>query len=156
MPSHERQVRIRALIPDQIPRPLLLEMRIQHPNHALHLIDVALHSGGDLFGVVALEPHALAVVGALAGDLEVQPLVAEVFFGGGGVADRVVLVVGFDEVLVDGTGFPEGDVGVRVGDGWDAAVGAYFRDVGGLDVRIRCVGHVGVGRMLWMAEREGP
>jgi hypothetical protein len=106
--------------------------------------------------VVALEPRALAVVGALAGDLEVQPLVAEVFFGGGGVADGLVPVVGFDEVLVDGTRFPEGDVGVRVGDGGDAAVGTYFGDVGGLDVRVRCVSRVGFGGMLWMAEREGP
>jgi hypothetical protein len=96
MPRHERQVRVSALIPDQIPGPLLLEMRIQHPDHPLHLLDVAVHSGGNLLGVVSLEPDALAVVGALAGDLEVQPLVAEVFFGGGGVADGLVLVVGFD------------------------------------------------------------
>ena len=78
------------------------------------------------------KPRQLAVVGPLAGDLEVQPLVAEVLFGGGGVADGLVLVVGFAEVLVDSAAFPKGEVMVGVGDGGDAAIRVDFRGEGGL------------------------
>jgi len=54
----------------------------------------------------------------------VQPGLGEEFVGGGGVGKGIGGVVGGEEVLDDGAGFPEGDVGVVwVGDGGDAAVG---------------------------------
>jgi hypothetical protein len=54
----------------------------------------------------------------------VQPGLGEEFVGGGGVGEGMGGVVGGEEVLDDGAGFPEGDVGVvGVGNGGDAAVG---------------------------------
>jgi hypothetical protein len=54
----------------------------------------------------------------------VQPGLGEEFVGGGGVGEGIGGVVGGEEVLDDGAGFPEGDVGVvGVGNGGDAAVG---------------------------------
>jgi hypothetical protein len=43
------------------------------------------------------------------------------------------LVVCFDQILRDGAGFPEGDVGVWVDDGGHTAVGVDFRVVGRLE-----------------------
>jgi hypothetical protein len=55
----------------------------------------------------------------------VQPGLGEEFVGGGGIGEGIGGVVGGEEVLDDGAGFPEGDVvgAVWVGDGGDAAVG---------------------------------
>jgi hypothetical protein len=54
----------------------------------------------------------------------VQPGLSEEFIGGRGVGEGVGGVVGCEQVLDDGAGFPEGDVVVVwVGDGGDAAVG---------------------------------
>jgi hypothetical protein len=54
----------------------------------------------------------------------VQPGLSEEFVGGGGVGEGVGGVVGREQVLDDGAGFPEGDVVVVwVRDGRDAAVG---------------------------------
>lgn len=132
MPCHERQVGIRAFVADQVPGALLLELRVQHADDALNLLDVSVYGGGELLRVEVLEPGALAVVGSLAGDLEVEPLVAEVLLREAGVADGLALVVGLDQVLVNGTGFPEGEARVGVGDGGDAAVEVDLGDVGGL------------------------
>ena len=53
-----------------------------------------------------------------------QPALGEELVGGRGVGEGVGRVVGREQVLDDGAGFPEGDVGVvGVGDGGDAAVG---------------------------------
>ena len=52
-----------------------------------------------------------------------QPRLREELVGRGGVGEGVAGVVGCEEVLDDGAGFEEGDVGVWVGDGGDAAVG---------------------------------
>lgn len=82
------------------------------------------------------EPHSLTEVGALAGGLEEQPLLQEVLFGEGGVGELVGLVVGVDEVLDDGAGFPQRDVCVWVLDGGDAAVGVDFLVVGLLELRV--------------------
>jgi hypothetical protein len=65
-----------------------------------------------------VEPGCLAEVGALAADLEGEPLVAQVFFGQGGVAEGVLGVVLLDDVVDDGAGFPENEAGVGVLDGW--------------------------------------
>lgn len=69
------------------------------------------------------EPGCLAEVRALAGDLVVQPLLGEVFFGGGGEGQGVFFVVLLDEVFDDGAGFPEGDAGVGIFDCGDAVNG---------------------------------
>jgi hypothetical protein len=59
----------------------------------------------------------------LSGGLEVQPGLREVFAGRGRVGEGLRGVVGGEEVFDDGAGFPEGEGGVWVGDGGDAAVG---------------------------------
>ena len=64
------------------------------------------------------EPCCLAEVRALPGDLEGDPLVAEMFFVQGGEAQDMIGVVLLDEVLHDCAGFPEGEVGVGVFDGF--------------------------------------
>jgi hypothetical protein len=54
----------------------------------------------------------------------VQPRLREELVGRGGVGEGVGGVIGREQVLDDGAGFPEVDVVVvRVGDGGDAAVG---------------------------------
>ena len=52
-----------------------------------------------------------------------QPRLREVFVGGRGVGEGLRGVVGGEEVFDYGAGFPEGEGGVWVGDGGDAAVG---------------------------------
>lgn len=64
-----------------------------------------------------------------------EPLLRVVGFrGAGGEAQAVVRVVALDEVFDDGAGLPEGDVCVRVVDGWEAAVGVDGDVGGGFDV----------------------
>ena len=69
-----------------------------------------------------LEPRSLAVVRTLARDLECQPLVLVVLLWARAVGDLVILVVGVDEVLDDGSRFPEADASVGVFDGGDTAL----------------------------------
>jgi hypothetical protein len=59
----------------------------------------------------------------LPGGLEVQPGLREVLVRGGGVGEGAGGVVGGEQVFDYGAGFPEGEGGVWVGDGGDAAVG---------------------------------
>jgi hypothetical protein len=69
--------------------------------------DLALVAGlgrGELLGVVVGEPGFLAEVGALAGGLEVEPLVLGVLLLAAGVVELVGGVVGLGEVLEDGAG----------------------------------------------------
>ena len=78
------------------------------------------------------EPRRLPEIGRLAGRLEEQPLLGVPGLGRSrGKADLVVLVVGGDEVLENGAGFPEGEACVGVLDGGDPAVGV-DGGVGGL------------------------
>ena len=103
---------------------LFRQMPFQDAGHAVDLLDVALIGAGHGLRMVSLEPEQLPVVGALARDLEVEPLLRVVELGRSGDETKAVLrVVAFDEVLEDGAGFPEGDVRVGVVDGGDAAVG---------------------------------
>jgi hypothetical protein len=51
-----------------------------------------------------------------------QPGLREVFVGGRGVGEGLGGVVGGEQVFDYGAGFPEGEGGVWVGDGGDAAV----------------------------------
>ena len=67
-----------------------------------------------------------------------QPRLREELVGRGGVAERVGGIVGREQVLDDRAGFPEGNVGVWVGDGGDAAVGVDGFE-GFCDERVRFV-----------------
>lgn len=51
-------------------------------------------------------PSSLAVVRALATDLEMQPLVAVVLLLEGGVADEIFRVILIDQVIQDGARLP--------------------------------------------------
>ncbi|OJD27763.1 hypothetical protein ACJ73_00833 [Blastomyces percursus] len=106
----------------QLPR----QPPIQHAAHAFHLVLIQRNRTGQLFQVVILEPERLAEIGALAGDLEIEPLDGvSVLCSSGLEAQLVLLVVGGDEVLDDGAGFPDGDARVWVVEGREAAVGVY-------------------------------
>lgn len=72
--------------------------------------------------MVSPEPDRLAVIRALAGHLEVQPLVAVMFLREFSVGEGIVLVVRLDQVLVYGARFPEGDARVWISDNRDATI----------------------------------
>ena len=115
---------------------LLRQMSLQDARHAVDFLDVALIGAGYGLRMVSLEPEELPVVGALARDLEVEPLLRVVEVRRSGRETEAVLgVVALDEVLEDGPGLPEGDVRVGVVDGGDAAVGIDGEVFGGFDVR---------------------
>jgi hypothetical protein len=124
VPRHKRQIRIRALVPHQPLTPTLLQLRFNHARNSPDLSPVPVEDRLRLLLSVEREPSPLAEVRALARSLEVQPGLSEELVGGGGVGEGVGGVVGREQVLDDGAGFPEGDVVVvGVGDGGDAAVG---------------------------------
>ena len=108
VPRYKGQVGIGDLVPDQIWRALFLQVPVNDASHALHLVTVALDGRGDaLFWVEEAEPGFLAEIGALAGDLEVQPAKGGVFFFGAVVVEIAGFVVVVDEVFDDGTGLGE-------------------------------------------------
>lgn len=72
--------------------------------------------------MVESEPRPLAEVRALAGGLEVQPRLRVELVRRARVLDLRGGVVGREQVFDDSAGFPEGDVGIGVFDGRDAAV----------------------------------
>lgn len=59
-------------------------------------------------------PSGLAIVRALAADLEMQPLVALVLLLKGGVADEVLGVILLDQVVQDGARLPQCQARIRV------------------------------------------
>lgn len=66
IPWHKRQVGKGALLAHQVWRALLLQVAVDHAEHALDFVGVAVDGGGDaLFGVKEGEPGLLAKVGAL-------------------------------------------------------------------------------------------
>jgi hypothetical protein len=82
-----------------------------------HRLNVSLKS------VSKLIRTRLSEVRSLAGHLVVQPLLGfVVLLRAGGKADVVSLIVYIHQVLKDGTGFPGGDAGVRVLNGWEPTV----------------------------------
>lgn len=88
---------------------------VEDAGDATDLTDVAVDNAGDLLGVVDSESHGLPEVRALAGYLEVQPLLRfEVLFRARGEADLVLLVVGFDHVFDYGARLPQGDARIGV------------------------------------------
>ncbi len=158
LPRHKRDIRKRTLTTHE-PRPIpaaspLRQNPLQDARHAVHFGDVARLGAGQLFGVVPLEPDRLAVIGALARDLEEEPLLGVVGVrGAGGEAEAVVRVVALDEVFDDGARFPEGEVGVGVVDGGEAAVGVAGEVVWGFDVGEGGCGYV-VGEVEFF-EQDG-
>ena len=80
------------------------------------------------------EPVSLSVIRALAGHLEVQPLVREmVLFRVWGEAEFVRLVVLRNQILDNGARFPDCNVRVRVMERREAAVGVQGEILGFLD-----------------------
>ena len=120
-PGDKGQGGVGALVADEILA--ALQRAVDDAGHALDLVQVALDGGGELFGVEAREPDRLAEVGALAGELEGEPLAGVVLLGEGGVGEIVGRVILFDEVLDDSAGFPQFEAGVGVLDCRDAGCG---------------------------------
>lgn len=64
MPRHESQIRIGALVADEILAAGFLEVCVNHAEDTMDLVTVALEAGVDFVLVVEDEPGALAEVGA--------------------------------------------------------------------------------------------
>jgi hypothetical protein len=64
-----------------------------------------------------VEPACLAKVRTLAGNLEGKILVGEGALVKVCVAENVLLIIDLNQVLDNGTGFPQGDVSIGVFDG---------------------------------------
>lgn len=124
---------------------LALEDVIEDPNNTNGLLLVPFLGRGHVNGMEEVKPSGLAIVGALftrsaegnlhgewceyshlAGHLKVQILLQLPFLGCGGKSELFLLIIGFDDVLNDGAGLPEGKPGVGVFDGGQAAVGVDF------------------------------
>lgn len=141
LPRDEGEIGNRALPPNE-PRPILARGHLllrqdlfQDARDALNFLDVAVEGAGQILVVELLEPGGLAVVGALTRRLEVEELPGLVRLGTAGrEADFVACVVLFDEVLDDGPGLPQGNVGVWVVDGRQASVGVDGQVFGLLDI----------------------
>ena len=74
MPRHEHKVRKSALVADQVLAARLREVRIDHANHALDLVTVAVKTRRKvLLRVIECEPGSLPVVRSLARGLEMHP-----------------------------------------------------------------------------------
>jgi hypothetical protein len=87
---------------------------VKYAKYALNFAVVALDCGGNLFWVECVKPACLAKVGALAANLEGEPLVAEVFFLESVVAKLVRRVVLLNDVLNNCASFPERKTSVWV------------------------------------------
>lgn len=103
VPRHPCQISIRALLANEVWGLLLGEVRVNDSQDALDLSGVTFLGRRKLVLVEVAEPCLLAEVRTLTGHLEVKPLVGFVLLRHRGVAELVVGVVGFDEVLDDGT-----------------------------------------------------
>ena len=65
MPGHERQIRVRALVADQVRLAGFLEMAVDHAEDSTDLVAVAIEAGCQvLLWVVEDEPGSLAEVGS--------------------------------------------------------------------------------------------
>lgn len=106
VPWHEAQIRIRALIPNQPLATTLLQLRLDHASNPPNLSAIPVENRLRLLFSVEREPSPLAEVRALARGLEVQPGLSEELVGRGGVGEGVGGVVGREQVLDDGAGFP--------------------------------------------------
>ena len=144
LPRDERHIRIGKLVAHE-PRSsvtaaamflfLLRQIALQDARHAVDFFGVALNGAGHLFRVEFLEKYQLSVVGALSRCLEVEPLFGMIrLWGSGSKTQSVFRVVALDEILDDGTGLPQGDVGVGVVDGWEPTVGVDGEVFGLLDI----------------------
>ena len=123
VPGDKGQIGIGALIAHEVVA--RGQHFVQHLGHAPGFVAVALNGRGQLFRVEVGEPGRLAEVRALAGHLEMEPLLGVVFLPEGipRVGDGVFAVILLHQVFEDGAGFEEGDVGIGVVDRRDAIVG---------------------------------
>lgn len=122
VPGNKGKVNVAKLATHEIF--LVCQVLVQHARDAADLVHVAFLGALDLLWMVASEPDGLAKVRALAGHLEVQPLLGEeVVLRALGEADLVLLVVCLDKVFQDCARFPQGNAGVGVFNGGDTAVG---------------------------------
>lgn len=105
-PGHEREVRERAPVPNQVVG--VAQRGVEHHGDAADLCAVARDGGRQGFGVRVREPYRLPEIGPLARRLEVQPLARVVLFGEARERERVLAaVVLLDQVFDDRAGFPE-------------------------------------------------
>lgn len=64
MPRHKSQIRIGALVTDEVLAAGLLQVRIDHADDTTDLVAVTLEAGVNLLLMIEYEPGALAEVGA--------------------------------------------------------------------------------------------
>ena len=131
-PPPTREIRNSRPIPHQIPRAVLLQLRIHNPVKPPRLVLVPVDAILDLLRRVPREVVSLPLHGTQAAHLPEQPaLRLVVLLAALRVRDLVVLVVALDEVLHDGAGLEERNgraVLELVGKGGDAAVGVDFEE----------------------------
>lgn len=121
-PRQERRIG-KAILPTNEPL-TTLQRAIQHARNPPDLVVVPLLCARNGLVVESVEPGSLAKVRALAGHLEVQPLLGRVVVRSAlGEAEGVLLVISLDKVFDDGAGFPEVQTGVGVFNGGNTAVG---------------------------------
>lgn len=104
VPGSPGQIGVGVAVANEVVGLGLAEVELDDAEDAADLALVAGLGRGELLGVVVGEPGFLAEVGALAGGLEVEPLVLGVLLLAAGVVELVGGVVGLGEVLEDGAG----------------------------------------------------
>lgn len=102
VPRCEGHVGEHHLATDQPLRFLRGENIFKHANDPLNLIGITVNSRLHSLGVQVLEPGALAIVGTLAADLEVQPPGAEMSLVETFIREAMLGIVQFDHILKDG------------------------------------------------------
>lgn len=116
-PPPMRNIRQRDMVTDQESALRGLQMRVQHPVQPARLVGVPRHAVLDALRRVPREVVRLALHGADAGVLEVQPADHLVVLAGvGREGDLVLCVVLLGEVGEDAAGFEEADL-LPVGEG---------------------------------------
>lgn len=108
----KRKIGIGALVADE---PLAIsENRVKNAADAADLITIPGDGAVNLLRVYLDEPRGLSIVRCLARDLEENPLPDVISLGGGGVRQVFLSVVLLNQILRNGTRFPENDAGVGI------------------------------------------
>jgi hypothetical protein len=104
VPHRESEIRKGHFVADQ---PLsALECSLKYTKHAFELPVVTFDGRWNLLGVKGVEPTSLAKVRALATYLEGEPLIAEMLLLKSVIAEDMLGIVLFDDVLDDCTSLP--------------------------------------------------
>ena len=115
---------------------LLSQVFVQDAGHPIDFFDIALNRTGQLFWVVPLEINRLSVVRPLSGYLENEPLFRMIILWCSGSKTQPVFgVIALDQILENGTGFPQSEAGIGVLDSWHAAIRVDGEEIGLLDLR---------------------